>query len=128
MIYGIIIVSVLLNVILTWYGRRLVTDLSDLSLEVEEVITDLNIYHRHVEQVYQLESFYGDETLRALLEHSKAVSERVGDFTTLFSRLEEEELTDALEEQIDDSEEEKEKQVSKEKKHVFYAGTRGRNP
>ena len=44
MIYGIITVSVLLNVILTWYGRRLVTDLSDLSLEVEEVITDLNIY------------------------------------------------------------------------------------
>ena len=128
MIYGIITVSVLLNVILTWYGRRLVTDLSDLSLEVEEVITDLNIYHRHVEQVYQLESFYGDETLRALLEHSKAVSERVGDFTTLFSRLEEEELTDALEEQIDDNEEEKEEQVPKEKKHVFYAGTRGRNP
>lgn len=128
MIYGIITVSVLLNVILTWYSRRLVTDLSDLSLEVEEVITDLKLYHRHVEQVYQLETFYGDETLRALLEHSKDVSERVEDFTTLFSRLEEEELIGTLEEQIDDREEEEEEQVSKEKKHVFYAGTRGRNP
>ena len=127
MIYGIITVSVLLNVILTWYSRRLVTDLSDLSLEVEEVITDLKLYHRHVEQVYQLETFYGDETLRALLEHSKAVSERVEDFTTLFSRLEEEELIGTLEEQIDDREQEKEEQVSKEKKHVFYAGTRRRN-
>ena len=128
MIYGILTVSVLLNVILTWYSRRLVTDLSDLSLEVEEVITDLKLYHRHVEQVYQLETFYGDETLHALLEHSKSVSERVEDFTTLFSRLEEEELIGALEEQIDDREEEKKEQVSKEKKHVFYAGTRGRNP
>jgi len=127
MIYGIITVSVLLNVILTWYSRRLVTDLSDLSLEVEEVITDLKLYHRHVEQVYQLETFYGDETLRALLEHSKDVSERVGDFTTLFSKLEEDELIGTLEEQIDDREGEEEEQVSKEKKHVFYAGTRRRN-
>ena len=127
MIYGIITVSVLLNVILTWYSRRLVTDLSDLSLEVEEVITDLKLYHRHVEQVYQLETFYGDETLHALLEHSKAVSERVEDFTTLFSKLEEEELIGTLEEQIDDREGEEEEQVSKEKKHVFYAGTRRRN-
>jgi len=127
MIYGIITVSVLLNVILTWYSRRLVTDLSDLSLEVEEVITDLKLYHRHVEQVYQLETFYGDETLRALLEHSKDVSERVGDFTTLFSKLEEDELIGTLEEQIDDREQEEEEQVSKEKKHVFYAGTRRRN-
>ena len=71
------------------------------------MITDLKLYHRHVEQVYQLETFYGDETLHALLEHSKAVSERVEDFTTLFSRLEEEELTDALEEQIDDNQNQK---------------------
>lgn len=134
MIYGILTISVLINVLLTWYARRLVTDLADLSLEVEEVITDLNVYHRHVEHVYQLETFHGDETLRALLKHSKAVSERVGDFTTLFSRFEDEEVLDDIEEQIDDTEEqidgireEAEEQVSQEKKHVFYAGARRRN-
>ena len=94
MIYGILTISVLINVLLTWYSRRLVTDLADLSLEVEEVITDLSVYHRHVEHVYQLETFHGDETLRALLKHSKAVSERVGDFTTLFSGFEDEEIID----------------------------------
>ena len=134
MIYGILTISVLINVLLTWYARRLVTDLADLSLEVEEVITDLSVYHRHVEHVYQLETFHGDETLRALLKHSKAVSERVGDFTTLFSRFEDEEILDDIEEQIYDTEEqidgireEAEEQVSQEKKHVFYAGARRRN-
>jgi hypothetical protein len=141
MIYGILAVSVLANAILIWYGRRLVIDLADLSLEVEGVITDLNVYHRHVEQVYQLETFHGDETLRALLKHSKAVSERVGEFTTLFSRIEGEEVldgigeqidgieeqTDSTEEQINGIREESEEQVSQEKKHVFYAGARRRN-
>jgi len=124
MLYVIFSFSVLLNVVLVWYSRRLVVDLSDISQEVEEVITDLKVYHNHVEKIYNLETFYGDETLRALLEHSKAVSERVGNFTTLFSQIEDEEVTEDIEEEID---EQKEQQVSQEKKHVFYAGTRRRN-
>lgn len=124
MLYGIFSFSVLLNVVLVWYSRRLVVDLSDISQEVEEVITDLKVYHNHVENIYNLETFYGDETLRALLEHSKAVSERVGNFTTLFSQIEDEEVTEGIEEEIDEQAEE---QVSQEKKHVFYAGTRRRN-
>ena len=124
MLYGIFSFSVLLNVVLVWYSRRLVVDLSDISQEVEEVITDLKVYHNHVEKIYNLETFYGDETLRALLEHSKAVSERVDNFTTLFSQIEDEEVTEDIEEEID---EQKEQQVSQEKKHVFYAGTRRRN-
>jgi len=113
MLYGIFSFSVLLNVVLVWYSRRLVVDLSDISQEVEEVITDLKVYHNHVENIYNLETFYGDETLRALLEHSKAVSERVGNFTTLFSQIEDEEVTEGIEEEID---EQKEEQVSQEKK------------
>jgi hypothetical protein len=124
MLYGIFSFSVLLNVVLVWYSRRLVVDLSDISQEVEEVITDLKVYHNHVENIYNLETFYGDETLRALMEHSKAVSERVGNFTTLFSQIEDEEVTEDIEEEID---EQKEEQVSQEKKHVLYAGTRRRN-
>ena len=124
MLYGIFSFSVLLNVVLVWYSRRLVVDLSDISQEVEEVITDLKVYHNHVENIYNLETFYGDETLRALLEHSKAVSERVGNFTTLFSQIEDEEVTEGIEEEIDEQTEE---QVSQEKKHVLYAGTRRRN-
>ena len=130
MIYLLLTTSFALNVILIWYSKKMVNDLSDLSLEVEEVIADLNIYHKHVEQVYNLQTFYGDETLKALLSHSRAVSERVKNFTTLFSNLEDEELTEAQEDEMDETNEEtnkSEEQVSEEKKHVFYAGTRRRN-
>ena len=73
MIYLLLIASFALNVVLVWYSKKMVNDLSDLSLEVEEVVADLNIYHKHVEQVYNLQTFYGDETLKALLSHSRAV-------------------------------------------------------
>lgn len=128
MIYLLLIASFALNVVLVWYSKKMVNDLSDLSLEVEEVVADLNIYHKHVEQVYNLQTFYGDETLKALLSHSRAVSERVNNFTTLFSNLEDEELTEAQEDEMDDiNEETNEEQIPQEKKHVFYAGTRRRN-
>ena len=128
MIYLLLIASFALNVVLVWYSKKMVNDLSDLSLEVEEVVADLNIYHKHVEQVYNLQTFYGDETLKALLSHSRAVSERVNNFTTLFSNLEDEELTEAQEDEMDDiNEETNEEQIPQKKKHVFYAGTRRRN-
>jgi hypothetical protein len=128
MIYLLLIASFALNVVLVWYSKKMVNDLSDLSLEVEEVVADLNIYHKHVEQVYNLQTFYGDETLKALLSHSRAVSERVNNFTTLFSNLEDEELTEAQEDEMGDiNEETNEEQIPQEKKHVFYAGTRRRN-
>lgn len=128
MIYLLLIASFALNVVLVWYSKKMVNDLSDLSLEVEEVVADLNIYHKHVEQVYNLQTFYGDETLKALLSHSRAISERVNNFTTLFSNLEDEELTEAQEDEMGDiNEETNEEQIPQEKKHVFYAGTRRRN-
>ena len=113
---------------LVWYSRKMVIDLSDLSQEVEEVIADLDVYHKHVERIYNLETFYGDETLRALLEHSKVVSERVKDFTTLFSQLEDEEVIEGQEDETnEENEERQEGEIPKEKKHLFYAGTRRRN-
>jgi len=131
MIYLLLTISLLFNVMLVWYSRKMVVDLSDLSQEVEEVIADLDVYHKHVERIYNLETFYGDETLRALLEHSKAVSERVKDFTTLFSQLEDEELTEGQEDETNEenetNEERQEGEIPKEKKHIFYAGTRRRN-
>ena len=128
MIYLLLAVSALLNVMLVWYSRKIVVDLSDLSQEVEEVIADLDVYHKHVERIYNLETFYGDETLRALLEHSKAVSERVKDFTTLFSQLEDEEVIEGQEDETnEENEERQEGEIPKEKKHILYAGTRRRN-
>ena len=43
MIYLLLTISLLFNVMLVWYSRKMVIDLSDLSQEVEEVIADLDV-------------------------------------------------------------------------------------
>ena len=37
----------------------------------------LEDYASHVEKVYSLETYYGDETIESLLEHSKAIVKEV---------------------------------------------------
>ena len=39
------------------------------------LLQELQVYSRHVESVYELETFYGDETLGHLLSHTKEITE-----------------------------------------------------
>jgi len=128
-----LLLSLALNVLLIRYSRKIVSDLSSQGQQIEELLTDLKMYHQHVETVYNLQTFYGDETLKALLTHSREVSDRVSNFTTLFSVLEEmEEQEEEGENEFDDYDTEEEaeaaQQVPEEKKHLLFAGTRRRNP
>jgi len=128
-----LLLSLIINTLLIWYSRKIVSDLSSQGQQIEELLTDLKMYHQHVETVYNLQTFYGDETLKALLTHSREVSDRVSNFTTLFSVLEEmEEQEEEGENDFDDDDTEEEaeaaQQVPEEKKHLLFAGTRRRNP
>ena len=128
-----LLLSLILNILLIWYSRKIVSDLSSQGQQIEELLTDLKVYHQHVETVYNLQTFYGDETLKALLIHSREVSDRVSNFTTLFSVLEEmEEQEEEGEDDFDDDDTEEAEtetqQVPEEKKHLLFAGARRRNP
>ena len=96
--------SIVANVLMVWYVRRVVKR----SLLVFEVTSDmleaLDEFSTHVEQVYELPLFYGDETLKGLLEHSREIVDEVRGYKDGFIFDEEGERLD--EEAIDDSEEE----------------------
>ena len=70
----------------------------------------VNSFAIHLKRVYELDSFYGDETLRGLLEHAISFNEQMDTFEYIISLTEEgvapiEELPD------DNTEEEKENQT-----------------
>ena len=121
MVYIILIFSLVINAVLIWYARRLITDLYDLSQQVEEVVIDLQVYGKHIEGIYGLQAYHGDETLMVLVEHTKEIAARMSSFSTMFSDTETQDETD------DDEEAGTPEQVSQEEKHVFYAGARRRN-
>ena len=51
---------------------------------LDDFVDSLEAYEEHVDIIYNLETFYGDDTLNNLLKHSKAVVAECRDFRTLY--------------------------------------------
>ena len=122
-VLGLIAVfSIIANLIVfrlaLWQSREL-ADISDGLGDLVEIIEN---YRNHLRDVYQLDSFYGDETLEGLMTHTNAVrallEEQYGDVIN---------ITDPIEYQIEEVEENGKEEIPEKEKHVLYAGTRGRD-
>ena len=101
-----------------WQSR----DLANVSDNLGDLVEILNNYGEHLKRVYSLDSFYGDETLKFLMEHTNAVrallEEQYGSTTS---------ITDPIEYEIEEDIQNAEEESSEKEKHVLYAGTRRRD-
>tara|TARA_R100000030_G_scaffold18556_2_gene12867 strand:+ start:870 stop:1181 length:312 start_codon:yes stop_codon:yes gene_type:complete len=98
------------------------TELADISDGLGDLVEIITSYRNHLRDVYQLDSFYGDETLEGLMTHTNAVrallEEQYGDVIN---------ITDPIEYEIEEVNEDGEKESSEKEKHVLYAGARRRD-
>lgn len=112
--------SVGVNVVFYWLIREQSSRLSVIADNTNDLIDMVNGFRSHLKAVYSLESFYGDETLKALMDHAGSLSvileDQYGDIAALSEPVEYEEIG-----------EENGSEENQEEKHVFYAGTRERN-
>jgi predicted nucleotidyltransferase len=101
-----------------WQSR----DLANVSDNLGDLVEILNNYGEHLKRVYSLDSFYGDETLKFLMEHTNAVrallEEQYGSTTS---------ITDPIDYEIEEETEDAQEEESEKEKHVLYAGTRRRD-
>ena len=72
-----ITVSVGLNIFLFFYLRWLLKNFTFLSENVYNLLETVETFSNHLSGVYELETFYGDETLQNLLTHAKQVIEEI---------------------------------------------------
>jgi len=86
--------SLLLNVGVVIYARAAITRLLSVSEELGDLQQMISSFANHVNAVYELESFYGDQTLKALLEHAVSLNDQLDTFEYIYSLTEEEKLTD----------------------------------
>jgi len=113
--------SLLVNGVLIWFSREQSQRLSYVSQNVGDLLELISNYQEHLKKVYSLEMFYGDETLKFLMEHTNAlvtvIEQGYGDIAGITEPLE-----------VEDIEEEDEKTDEiQERKDVFYGGTRTSN-
>ena len=76
--------SVIVNVLLIWYARKLLQKLAFFSEDITDINEDLEIFSEHLVNLHAQETYYGDETLQHLIEHSKTIVEDVQQFKDLY--------------------------------------------
>jgi hypothetical protein len=70
-----LILSLVLNGILIWYCRKVIKNLWYGVSNVEELQKLLNEYSDSLQTMYELEQFYGDDTIKTAIENTKIIVE-----------------------------------------------------
>ena len=77
--------SVILNIFLFFYLRWLLSNFTFLSENVYNLLESTETFSNHLSAVYELETFYGDETLQNLLKHTKQVVEEIKVYKDIYT-------------------------------------------
>ena len=105
MIEFLLMFSVLVNCLFTWYIIRLISRFINFQEMLEDFVVRLEEYEGHIDAIYNLETFYGDETLKSLLTHSKDIVEESHSFRNFVLQVEEEPNEEELDELDEEGEE-----------------------
>ena len=113
--------SLVLNGIMYWYSKKVTTKLAFIYDNIGDVSEVIANYRAHLKNVYSMEMFYGDETLKFLLEHTTAISSILESYEDSDYFLEE------YEEDVPQQKETEDVTTTQNEKNVFYAGSRRRD-
>jgi hypothetical protein len=117
--------SVVANFIAFYYIRVVIGRLMYVGDNLADLAEMVTAYRGHLKSVYEMEMFYGDETLKFLIEHTKSLHDLLEDFEDVYSIGIPPENT---EEQITNKEEiNNDAETTIPEQDVFYAGTRTSN-
>ena len=87
-------ISAFFNVFFVWYTIKMIRELANVSSAVEEMFADIDAFSKHLKGVYELEMFYGDQTLENLLSHSTALKKELEGYKIFFSLIDATEIND----------------------------------
>ena len=95
----ILLVSMGVNILLFVYSRNVAQRLVLISTEIDDLRAAAASFASHVKSVYDMEMFYGDQTLQALMDHARSFREYMDEFDFIY--IPEEEQADADTKQIE---------------------------
>ena len=87
MIIALTIATITLSIALglaEWYVRGLLRVMYQMTVDVQQMEDKMVEFSKHLDNVYEMEMFYGDETLGQLIRHSKEVVDSISKFRNLF--------------------------------------------
>lgn len=101
MISIICFLSFCLNVFLVWYIYKFFVRYSDLVSLVEDLQYKIFYFSKHLESLYELETYYGEPTVQKLIEHSKVLLSSFSKFNEDYISFEGQEEYEELQEKAE---------------------------
>ena len=84
------VVSIAFNVALMWYNREAVRKIVFFSDSIGDMMGYFKEFQVHIESLYEMEVFYGDATIKGLIDHTKFMVEEIENFEEIYSLTREE--------------------------------------
>tara|TARA_R110001599_G_scaffold53278_2_gene148713 strand:+ start:52 stop:384 length:333 start_codon:yes stop_codon:yes gene_type:complete len=85
----ILFISLAISAGVILYARAAIVKLLSISEELYDFKEMVDALAAHLEGVYELEMFYGDETLGALMEHARSFNRQLETFEYIYGLIEE---------------------------------------
>ena len=82
-----LVLSFCLNVLLLWYIRRMLKQMLSVSDNMGNLVEDLASYQNHLQQLYEMEMYYGEPSIKNLIVHSKQIIEHVREFSSVYNLM-----------------------------------------
>ncbi len=116
-----------ISIMLGWFCYKLVYRLNYVSENMNELYTRLDEFDQHINFIYELELYYGDETLKNLIRHSRDLRNYMKNYREIMEALEDgnEVIDDGQNTNEDEAEEsfaEDEQKTTTTGKTLFYQG------
>ena len=89
---AVLFFSLIFNGVVFVYARAAIARLLTVSEELGDLQQMINGFTGHLQTVYELETFYGDQTLSNLLEHAISFNDQMTTFEYIYSLTEEEQI------------------------------------
>jgi len=74
--------------LLLWLLRRTYKQINETNEDMNTLFDNTSSFLEHLERIYGMEMYYGDQTLQGLIEHSREMSNEIIDFQIKYSLAE----------------------------------------
>ena len=84
-----LVISVSINILFIWYIRKMLSKLLYVSDSIGSLLVSSKNFSNHLGGLHEMEMYYGDDTLGALIKHSRQVIEDIKEFEDIYTLTDE---------------------------------------
>tara|TARA_R110002110_G_scaffold129915_1_gene310102 strand:+ start:11348 stop:11683 length:336 start_codon:yes stop_codon:yes gene_type:complete len=75
------------NILLLWYIKKLLGQFHLAAEDATTIAQEIEDYRAHLQTVYELETYYGDATIKGVLQHTGDFLEKIKGYQEIFSTV-----------------------------------------